>query len=136
MVSAVPQVDISTNGASSRKFVDIELRLLDADAKAKENLNREADQRYWLRWAAVAVAFAIILGMGYMLGHVGYYILSRHGIGAPAAFLVAVYVAPIVSMTTIALALLVAAFRAFKSGDEQASASALAQGAKATGLMN
>jgi len=39
-------------------------------------------------------------------------------------------------MTTVSLALLVAAFRAFKDGDEKAGVSLAAESAKATGLIN
>ncbi|MFK4794235.1 hypothetical protein [Sphingobium sp. ZW T5_29] len=135
-MAKVPPVDLPTESEGSRRFVDLELRLLDADAKAKENLNREADQRYFLRWGAVALSVAVVAGMAFMLYHVGYYMLSKSVANVPAAFLVAIYVAPIVSMTTVSLALLVAAFRAFKDGDEKAGASLMTEGAKATGLIN
>jgi hypothetical protein len=130
----VPPVDlqpIGPNEPSGRS--DYEYRLLEADAKARENLNREADQRYWLRWVAVGLVVVIILGMGCLLAHVAHWLPSEpHAMGA----VIALHIAPIISMTTLSIALLVAAFRGFKDGDEKAGASIATDGARATGLLN
>lgn len=137
-MAEIPPVDLSgmPNGVPSDHLAKFELRMLDADANAKDKLNREADQRFYLRWAAVLIAFAVMVGMATLLCHVGYYILTKDVTKVPSAFLLAVYVAPIVSITTVSLALLVAAFRAFKDGDERMSALIAAEGARATGAIN
>ena len=129
----VPPVDAQPVGTGGRS--DHEYRLLEADAKARENLNREADQRYWLRWVAVGLVVLIILGMGCLLAHVSHWFPTNSN-AMPAV--IALHIAPIVSMTTLAIALLVAAFRGFKEGDEKAGMAFAAESAKAgsRGLIN
>ncbi|MEQ1724904.1 MAG: hypothetical protein ABL882_03140 [Sphingopyxis sp.] len=127
-VDAQPIGPVEPNGRS-----DYEYRLLEADAKARENLNREADQRYWLRWVAVALVILIIFGMGGLLTHVAHWLPSEpRAMGA----VIALHLAPIISMSTLAIALLVAAFRGFKDGDEKSGAAIATEGARATGFTN
>jgi hypothetical protein len=130
----VPRVDAQPIGPDEPNGrSDYEFRLLEADAKARENLNREADQRYRLRQIAVAVVILIILGMGGLLAHVAHWLPNEpKSVGAA----IALHIAPIASMTTLAIALLVAAFRGFKDGDEKAGASIATEGARATGFLN
>ncbi len=134
----VPPVDEPTSEKSenARELSKIELAILDADAKAKQNLNREADQRYWLRWAAVGISASIILGMALLLRHSAHQMVTLAIYQSPATFFIAAYVAPILSMTTLSIALLVAAFRGFKDGDEKSGFSAATEGARATGLIH
>jgi hypothetical protein len=117
----VPPVDgeiaVSSEPSDRSQY---EFRLLQADAKARENLNREADQRYWLRWVVVGLAVSHWLPK------------DPNAIGA----VIALHVAPIASMTTLAIALLIAAFRGFKDGDEKSSVDAANTSIKATGLLN
>jgi hypothetical protein len=113
------------------RYEDIEFRLLNADARAKDNINREHDQRYFLRWLAVIMTVVLMLAMGCLLGHVAHSFKGLSNAGLAAAFLIALYVAPIVSMTTLSLALLVAAFRGYRDGDEKAGFSAATEGMKA-----
>jgi hypothetical protein len=136
-LASVPSIDAEPSGApaaANQRLNDIELRLLDEGAKAKENLNRKADQRFMLRWLAVGTAMFLIIAMLCMLFHVVHQLLFMHAFKAPPILLVATYVAPIVSMTTLAIALMVAAFRGFKDGDEVTGMSAIAEGAKATSI--
>lgn len=136
-MASVPPVDETLKDApaeSARRFEAIELRLIDAEAKAKENRNRETDQRHVLRWAAVGCAGSLIVGMAVTLWHVAHWTVGNPA-NAPASVLVAIFVAPIISMTTLALALLVAAFRGYKDGDEATGATMASQGMKATGLI-
>ena len=131
--SQVPQVDLKPavvpkTGQNPDAF---EFRLLEADAKARENLNREADQRFWLRWIAVFVVLSIIVMMALMLNHVAHWLPSdTKSVGV----VIALHLAPITSMSALAVALLVAAFRGFKDGDEKAGASVAAETLKMTGL--
>lgn len=125
----VPDVDEPTPEEPDR-YEALQFRGLEAEAKAKEHLNREADQRYLLRWLSVIVCLAIIIGMGVMLGHVVHKLMTFKTFGAASTYIIAVYVAPIVSMSGLAIALLVAAFRGFKDGDGDASTKAITEGAK------
>jgi len=136
----VPDVDVDDQNAPEEapqpdQYEAIALRSLDADAKAKENVNREANQRYYLRWLAVIACVVIMIGMGTMLSHVVHKLMTLKTFGAPSAYIIALYVAPIASMTGLSVALLVAAFRGFKDGDGDTSASALSEGAKVGKLL-
>jgi hypothetical protein len=138
-VDAQPIKQDEPNGRSDHEF-----RFLEADAKARENLNREADQlysirersagqRFLLRQIAVTMVVLIIFGMGALLAHVAHWLPNGpNSMGA----VIALHIAPIVSMTTLAIALLVAAFRGFKDGDEKAGATIATEGAKATGFLS
>ncbi|OAO02591.1 hypothetical protein A8B75_11660 [Sphingomonadales bacterium EhC05] len=136
----VPKVDLGGEDAPEDlpqpdQYEAIALRSLDADAKAKENVNREANQRYYLRWLAVIASLLIMSGMGWMLSHVVHKLMSLRTFGTPSAYIIAIYVAPILSMTGLSIALLVAAFRGFKDGDGDTGAKALSEGAKMGKLM-
>jgi hypothetical protein len=140
MAKTVPQIEDQSNLSEPPVTVDryeeFQFRALEAEAKAKEHLNREADQRYFLRWLAVASCLAIIIGMGYLLSHVVHKLMTLNTFGAPSAYIVAVYVAPIVSMSTLSISLLIAAFRGFKDSDGETSAKAIGEGTKLSKLMN
>jgi hypothetical protein len=130
----VPPVDAqATSPEEPDGRSDYEFRLLEADAKARENLNREADQRYWLRWVAVTLVVLIILGMAIFLAHVAHWLPNEPN---STSVVVALHLAPIISMTTLAIALLVAAFRGFKDGDEKSSAAITSDGARVAGFIN
>jgi uncharacterized membrane protein len=131
MAKSVPPIDVVPESQSPDRFEELQFRSLEAEAKAKEHLNSEADQRYWLRWLAVATCVIIIFGMGLMLSHVVHKLMTLKTFGAPSAYIIAVYVAPVVSMTSLSIALLVAAFRGFKEGDGDAGAKAIGDGVKA-----
>lgn len=130
----VPPVDgQSAVSAETNDRSQYEFRLLQADAKARENLNREADQRYWLRWGVVLLAVLVIFGMGGLLVHVAHWLpRASNAMGV----VIALHVAPIASMTTLAIALLVAAFRGFKDGDEKSSVDSASTSIRATGLLS
>lgn len=137
-MSEVPPIDAESGGdkAQPEQQTKIEYRLLEASAKAKENLNREADQRYYLRWLAVILGLLIIGVMIVVLFHMSHRVLIGPILLAPTAYGMTLIIVPIVSMTTIVLALLIAAFRGFKAGDEDSAVSAATNSARATGLMH
>jgi hypothetical protein len=133
----VPTLDANTKSeAEDRRFSDIELRLLDAGAKSKENVNREADQRFNLRRLAVGMGVILIFGMGVMLYHVAHAVFTPHYFEKPSMYVVAALVAPILSMTTVSIALLVAAFRGFKGSDEADAAKMTTDAARGAGMIN
>lgn len=116
---------------AERRLNKAEAELLDLGAKRKSN--READQRFWLRNIVIAIVIVIILGMGSLLWHVAHWLPDDpKSMGA----VIALHIAPIVSITTLSIALLVAAFRGFKDGDEKAGTAIVTEGARATGFMN
>lgn len=137
MAKTVPPVDDGPNSATPPdKFEALQFRTLEAEAKAKEGLNSEADQRYWLRWIAVFSCLVIIVTMCVLLSHVAHKLMTLGTFGTSTAYVVAAYVAPIVSITSLSIALLIAAFRGFKDGDGEAGAKAIGEGGKLTRLMS
>lgn len=141
----VPQIDAgssrragsgSDSGGGDIRFRDIELRLLDAGAKAKEDLNREADQRFWLRNLAIFVCICLIVFMATLLWHGGYHYFSGDYSKKPPVHIVAIYIAPIISMTTVTIAVLVAAFRGYKDADVSDGIGAATSAAKSGILGN
>lgn len=74
--------------------------------------------------------------MGILLKHVAHRLPAPGAQDVSAAYVIAVYVAPIISMSTLSISLLVAAFRGFKDGDERAGISGTVDGARAGGLIN
>lgn len=135
----VPRVDEepTRNGSQAdKKLNDIELRQLDAGAKAKENINREADQRHRFRTRTVVLSSVLILTMGAVLWHVSHTVLTPHDFKIPSSFLVSMLVAPIVSMTTTCIALLVAAFRGYKEGDDRSVGSVAFETTRAGSMYN
>lgn len=114
------------------ELADAEYRLLNAEAKAAETLNREGDQRYWLRWFVVVLCVGIIIGMGVLLVHVAHWLPNEPKMITAVILL---HLAPIVSMTTLSIALLIAAFRGFKDGDDGKGASLATDAARASGLI-
>ena len=85
-------------------------RLVDAEITAMENLNREADQRYWLRWLAVAVVISLMAVMGVIIFGSNQ-LLAPDRFAMPVINVIALFIVPIVSITSLAIALLIAAFR-------------------------
>lgn len=114
---------------------EAEARLLSAEAVAREQRNRETDQRYILRWTVAVVTILLIFGMAALVvdNHVDLHSPPVDYFKLPTAYLVAMYVAPIVSVTVLAMALLVAAFRGYSRADEDSAAAAAAESAKEAG---
>lgn len=134
----VPPVDAQpepSGGGETANQIKITNRLLDAEAKAREHANRETDQRYYLRYGAVLIAILLMAGMGWMLAHVSHHFFTLKLLGAPSGLIVAMFVAPIISLTTISLSLLVAAFRGYKDGDQNTGMDVASNGMKAVGLL-
>ena len=129
----VPAVDVrlATDEPATANHNAFEFRLLEAEAKARENLNREADQRYRLRWIAVFVVLGIIAMIALLLNHIAHWLPDD---SKSTGAVIALHLAPIISMTTLAIALLVAAFRGFKEGDDKFGTSNASDAVKASGM--
>lgn len=138
-VPDVPRVDEDPKGDESQadnRLNEIELRQLDAGAKAKENINREADQRHHFRTWTLVLSSLLIIFMGLVLWHVAHNVLSPRDFEIPSSFIVSMVVAPVISMTTTCIALLVAAFRGYKDSDNKNVASAVLEATRAGSMSN
>lgn len=131
----VPGIDQDTgkNEAVPTQYSEFNLRVLDAEAREKEKINREADQRYWLRFVSVFVAIAILIGMGIVLICVSKEALPPSYVKSHPVYIVSVSIGPVVSMTTITIALLFAAFRGFKNADPELAIDPVSAGARIGG---
>jgi uncharacterized membrane protein len=101
----------------------VEYTLLKAEAKIAEKASREADQRYWIKWIAVAFGFVTVCFMAGLLWHVLHQIFSSpyNIMILSPAFLVVIVTAPILSITTIVGAVFVGAFRQKDDGEKDSS---------------
>jgi hypothetical protein len=59
MAKEVPPLEDAPEHQAPDRFEELTFRSLEAEAKAKENINSEADQRYWLRWLAVFICLGM-----------------------------------------------------------------------------
>lgn len=111
-------------------------RALSAEDKYNRLLYHEVFQRICMRYAAIFIAIIVITIMVLFACNV----LSRYFFGPfifiPPAIAVAIFVAPIVSVSAITIMLMIGAFRRFKDDDiEQVNAQAIVEAAK-FGLSN
>ncbi len=96
----------------------IEAGALGVEAKHRSLIINEIKQRILVRYSSVAIAVGGILFMGVILSHAAHhYFVANHFILVPPLVVVAMFVAPIISITTITIMLLIGAFRRFKDDD-------------------
>lgn len=114
-VTEIDGGDDPADDAPSRKKLEFEL--LEAERALSRLLHREINQRYFIKWIAVISGVVVILGMAGALAHLVHMAFWGPFVFASAAFSVAMIVAPIISITTITVALFVGAFRRFEDKD-------------------
>lgn len=122
MVERIPQLDptLSKEPSSVEKIAErenLEFDLLKAEAKLIKLSHRETWQRYMIKWAAVITGLVVIAAMGFVLWHLVHSVFWGPFMRGSAAFSVVIVTAPIVSITTITVALFVGAFRRFEDKD-------------------
>lgn len=111
--------ELSPGGVSS---VEDRLMLaeLDKEVKGERYKEREFEQRHWLRYAAVGVILLVMVGMAWFLCKV------------PQGSHVALYISPIVSISTLSITLMISAFRGWRDGDEKTGSSLASDAMKAS----
>lgn len=95
----------------------LEATELGADAEIRKSDLADRWQRRWIRWIAIAVGVLVIIGLSSLLYHLTHNVFNGTSGSLPASVLVAVFVAPIISITTITVFLFLGAFRRFKDND-------------------
>ncbi|MDX3976139.1 hypothetical protein [Shinella sp.] len=107
---------------------------LSAEAEYKALLKKEIQQRIDVRNWVIVIAIVVLIFMGGMLTHTAHSIYRTHQFDLAPSVLIALYLAPIVSITTITVMLLFGAFRRFKDDDMDrvSSLSLAAEVAKST----
>lgn len=94
-------------------------RLLTAEDKERDLRLQEIEQRMAIRrWTARLAALTVVM-MCLLVGWTKYSYGLMWLILAPKAYVIALIVAPILSVTTITVALLLGAFRRFKDDDPE-----------------
>lgn len=110
----------------------LELKLLDLQVKNEEISSREADQRYNLKGWAVVVITMILIGMFFLINTiVGKLLLIKNWEEIPTT-IIGIYAIPIISVTALAISLLIAAFRGYKSNDASDTADVVSKTARAS----
>lgn len=108
------------------KQIDVEAKLLDLSADLQRLSTRELGQRFWIRWIAISTGVIVIALMVAIMAHLMHesfsYAEKENSIWRTFLFSspsvgVAMIVAPILSITTITVAIFVGAFRRFDDSD-------------------
>lgn len=90
---------------------------LTAEAQLRRLLMKEIEQRIWVRWLAIGIALATMCFMGLTVAHVVHKIFIGPFVVVPQTLAIAMFVAPIASITAITIMLSIGAFRKFKDED-------------------
>lgn len=90
---------------------------LNAEAKYRELLISEIKQRIDVRHWVIVIALFVIAFMGWVLSHAAHHYFWGPVILMPASVAVVMFLAPVASITTITVMLLIGAFRRFKDDD-------------------
>jgi len=110
----------------------IATEILEHDEKLREISRKEASQRLRIRKLSIFACGLVFVGMGAVLFLASYKVFLSPDIEISMAYIIAVFIAPIVSITAIAIGLLIAAFRKFRDVDDTAGMS-VATGAARVG---
>lgn len=147
----VPTDDPNSSKAPDQRYEALEKRIVDleriiegnslsGEAKLRDLLISEIKQRLNIRRFSVVLGLTVIVGMSSLLGHVlhnAFLSWPHPFLKFPSSFSIAIFVAPVVSITTITVMLFIGAFRRFKDGDlDNVNVASLAsEGAKTFGGM-
>lgn len=104
-----------------QRVADLELAInageLSLEAQHRDLLISEVKQRIRVRYFTVAVALCAMIFMGLAMATASHHYFLGPFIVVPPAVAIAMFVAPIVSITTITIMLLIGAYRRFKDDD-------------------
>jgi hypothetical protein len=127
---AAPSTEGEINSLDSR-LAQLELKIdearLSGEAKHRDLLISEVRQRIQVRYWVVCIAMLAMLFMGVVLSHAAHHYFWGPVVIIPPTVAIAMFVGPIISITTITIVLLVGAFRRFKDDDmDQINVSSIA----------
>lgn len=136
MSGIIPPVEPRADDSSSEqeRQARLEYAMLEASAHARRLQTRDHDQRYTLRWVALVVGLLSLTFMALFLHYMSQRLLHGPFLLVPSSFAIAAILAPIVSITTITIALFVASFRKFRDGDGDAMGAAAPDALRLSGL--
>ncbi|CDM57214.1 hypothetical protein [Rhizobium favelukesii] len=117
---APPSTEGEINSLDVR-LAQLELKIdearLSGEAKHRDLLISEVRQRIRVRYWVVIIAMVAMFFMGVVLSHAAHHYFWGPVVIIPPAVAIAMFVGPIISITTITIVLLVGAFRRFKDDD-------------------
>ncbi|OLP57941.1 hypothetical protein BJF93_13980 [Xaviernesmea oryzae] len=90
---------------------------LSAEALHRDLLISEVKQRIRVRYFTVGIAVTVIVFMAAAMMHAAHHYFWGAFVLIPPAVAIAMFVAPLVSITTVTIMLLIGAFRRFKDDD-------------------
>lgn len=96
---------------------DSTLEGLDLENQTRALLAKEIRQRILLRWLSVTLAVIVIVFMALALWHITHRVFWGPFVFVSPSIAVAMFVAPVVSITTITVMIAIGAFRKFKDED-------------------
>lgn len=96
---------------------ELELEVLDLEAKLKRLAHKEIGQRYIIKWMAVITGGLVIAMMVGIMTHLFHSLFWGPIFISSPALAVAMIVAPVASITAITVALFIGAFRKFDEKD-------------------
>ena len=106
------------------KLYELEDRVSSKEMSLEDHLRtlqiRETEQRIQIRQLVLIIAVFVLLFMAYIAVHGMFKAMLGPFLTVPSTYAIALIVAPLASITTISVALLVGAFRRFKQSDADA----------------
>lgn len=90
---------------------------LTQEGKARDLLIKEIEQRITNRQTAITIAVVVMIFMALLLGHVTHSFYWGPVMVVPQSVAIAMFLAPVISITTLSVVLVVGAFRHFKDRD-------------------
>lgn len=104
-----------------RRISDLEEKIsqeqLSQEAKARDLLIKEIEQRIENRQIAIAIAVVVMIFMAGVLAHATHSYYWGRLIVVPQSVAIAMFLGPIISITTLSVVLIVGAFRHFQDKD-------------------
>lgn len=106
------------------KLYELEDRVSSKEMSLEDQLRtlqiRETEQRIQIRQLVLIIGVAVLVVMAILAAHSMHKVMWGHILTVPRSYAIALIVAPIASITTITVALLVGAFRRFRESDADA----------------
>lgn len=112
---------LAASAEFERRLSEVENKLaseqLTQEGKARDLLIKEIEQRIANRHLAIAIAVVVMIFMAGILGHATHSFYWGRLIVVPQAVAIAMFLGPIISITTLSVVLVIGAFRHFKDKD-------------------
>ncbi len=138
MSSRIPNIDSSAHGqdalitGTTSVEEKHEFQLLKHENQFREIGIRSAKQMYRIRWTAIGISSLLLLGMTVLLAIAVRKLFFVESSTLPVSLQVTAYLTPIVTMSAISIAVLVAAFRGYHESDKNTAARLSEAAAKGT----